>query len=62
MKFHKTVITDQSGRDHATDAETTKYKREIGLSESDSVPVIKSWLVRQAGEFHRAADNIGGSG
>lgn len=52
-----TVITDQSSGDHATDTETTKSKsRESGISGSH--PDLPQ--VRQPGEFHRAAGNMGG--
>lgn len=43
MVSQSTVTTDQSGWDHATDAETTKSKsRESGLSGSNSVPVFQT--------------------
>ena len=59
-----TVITDHSGGDHATDAETTRSKNgERGLSGGDSAPVTHTWpQVSHPGVCHRAADRAGGRG
>lgn len=52
-----TVITNHSGRDQATDAETTR-KRERGLHGATLYVTQTGPQVTQPGEFHRAADTI----
>lgn len=52
-----TVITNHSGKDQATDAETTR-KRKRGLHGATLYITQTGPQVTQPGEFHRAADTI----